>query len=170
MDKEHTINNYNHSINVLERKNILVTGVKKIESFDDENEEILGQYININNLSIIKKALYNFIDDGYFILNYADADTIIAKILLKEHTTNKELFVKELYNELFNESIRFDVMKQTKNIRELILGRALYSTCIDTEKNENEEKTETREYKPFFEIKALYPRYLFVFDFPFPKM
>ena len=33
MDKE---NNYNHSINVLERKNILVTGVKKIESFDEE--------------------------------------------------------------------------------------------------------------------------------------
>ena len=33
MDKE---NNYNHSINVLERKNILVTGVKKIESFDDQ--------------------------------------------------------------------------------------------------------------------------------------
>ena len=29
MDKDHTINNYNHSINVLERKNILVTGVKK---------------------------------------------------------------------------------------------------------------------------------------------
>ena len=35
MDKDHTINNYNHSITVLERKNILVTGVKKIESFDD---------------------------------------------------------------------------------------------------------------------------------------
>lgn len=35
MDKDHTISNYNHSINVLERKNILVTGVKKIESFDD---------------------------------------------------------------------------------------------------------------------------------------
>ena len=33
MDKE---NNYNHSINILERKNILVTGVKKIESFDDQ--------------------------------------------------------------------------------------------------------------------------------------
>ena len=34
MDKEHSIN-YNHSINIIERKNILVTGVKKIESFDD---------------------------------------------------------------------------------------------------------------------------------------
>ncbi|HJJ11551.1 MAG TPA: His-Xaa-Ser system protein HxsD [Clostridiaceae bacterium] len=112
----------------------------------NEEQNYIELYLNekIYNLSIIKKALYNFIDDGYFILNYADADadTIIAKIFLKEHTTNKELFVKELYNELFNESIRFDVMKQTKNIRELILGRALYSTCIDTEKNENEEKNE----------------------------
>lgn len=35
MDKDHTISNYNHSITILERKNILVTGVKKIESFDD---------------------------------------------------------------------------------------------------------------------------------------
>ena len=35
MDKEHSISNYNHSVNILERKNILVTGVKKIESFDD---------------------------------------------------------------------------------------------------------------------------------------
>ena len=35
MDKESTISNYNHSVNILERKNILVTGVKKIESFDD---------------------------------------------------------------------------------------------------------------------------------------
>lgn len=39
MDKDHSITNYNHSINILERKNILVTGVKKIESFD--NEEFL---------------------------------------------------------------------------------------------------------------------------------
>ena len=45
MDKEHTINNYTQSINVLERKNILVTGVKKIESFDDEEflmETVMG--------------------------------------------------------------------------------------------------------------------------------
>ena len=30
-------------------------------------------------------------------------------------------------------------------------------------------KTETREYKSFFKIKDLYPRYLFIFDFPLPK-
>ena len=36
MDKDQTISNYNHSISIMERKSILVTGVKKIESFDDE--------------------------------------------------------------------------------------------------------------------------------------
>ena len=45
MDKDQTISNYNHSINILERKNILVTGVKKIENFDDEEflmETVMG--------------------------------------------------------------------------------------------------------------------------------
>ena len=35
MDKIDNISSYNHSINIVDRKNILVTGVKKIESFDD---------------------------------------------------------------------------------------------------------------------------------------
>ena len=43
MDKDTTINSYNHSINIVERKNILVTGVKKIESFD--NEEFLMETV-----------------------------------------------------------------------------------------------------------------------------
>ncbi len=37
--KEAMISNYNHSINLTERKNLLITGVKKIENFD--NEEFL---------------------------------------------------------------------------------------------------------------------------------
>ena len=35
MDKIDSISSYNHSVNIVDRKNILVTGVKKIESFDD---------------------------------------------------------------------------------------------------------------------------------------
>ena len=35
MDKD-IINSSNHSITINERKNIIITGVKKIESFDDE--------------------------------------------------------------------------------------------------------------------------------------
>lgn len=37
MDKsDSTITNYNHGISVVERKNIIVTGVKKVDNFDDE--------------------------------------------------------------------------------------------------------------------------------------
>ena len=34
--KNNLINNYNHSIDMVERKNLIVTGVKKIENFDCE--------------------------------------------------------------------------------------------------------------------------------------
>lgn len=37
MDKDTTINNYNHSINLLERKTLVITGVKKIENFDNNH-------------------------------------------------------------------------------------------------------------------------------------
>ncbi len=44
MDKaENVITNYNHGISVVERKNLIVTGVKKIENFD--NEEFLMETI-----------------------------------------------------------------------------------------------------------------------------
>ena len=36
MEKENgALNTYNHSINLLERKNLIITGVKKIENFDN---------------------------------------------------------------------------------------------------------------------------------------
>ena len=45
MEKEKELNNFNHSINVVERKNILITGVKKVDSFDNEEfllETVMG--------------------------------------------------------------------------------------------------------------------------------
>ena len=40
MDKETNINNYNHIVSLLDRKNLNLSGVKKIESFD-ENEFVM---------------------------------------------------------------------------------------------------------------------------------
>lgn len=36
MDKDNIIQSSNHSISLNERKNLIITGVKKIDSFDDE--------------------------------------------------------------------------------------------------------------------------------------
>lgn len=59
MDKSDVImSNYNHSINIVERKNMIVTGVKKIENFDDEEfllETTMGHIvIKGNELELVK--------------------------------------------------------------------------------------------------------------------
>lgn len=36
MEKQESIGNYTHGINLIERKNLIITGVKKIENFDTE--------------------------------------------------------------------------------------------------------------------------------------
>lgn len=49
MDKqEQVIGNYNHSISLVERKNLIVTGVKKIDNFDEEEflmETVMGYLV-----------------------------------------------------------------------------------------------------------------------------
>ena len=45
---ENTISSYNHSINLLERKNLVISGVKKIDNFDNKQfiiETIMGYMI-----------------------------------------------------------------------------------------------------------------------------
>ena len=59
MEKMDTsINNYNHSITLSERKTLIITGVKKIENFDEEEflmETTMGYLIvKGENLELIK--------------------------------------------------------------------------------------------------------------------
>ncbi len=57
MDKDQ-INSYNHGISLVERKNLVITGVKKIENFDSEEfllETIMGfMKITGDGLELIK--------------------------------------------------------------------------------------------------------------------
>ncbi len=60
MDKDNisTISNYNHGISLLERKNLVITGVKKIDNFDSEQflvETVLG-FVKVvgSDLELIK--------------------------------------------------------------------------------------------------------------------
>lgn len=49
MDKQdNSISSYNHSLNLLERKNLMISGVKKIDNFDNKQfiiETIMGYMI-----------------------------------------------------------------------------------------------------------------------------
>ena len=58
MEKEKELSTFNHSINIIERKNILITGVKKVDSFDKDEflvETIMG-YLALkgNDLELVK--------------------------------------------------------------------------------------------------------------------
>ena len=62
MDKTDTITNYNHTLTMNERKNLVVTGVKKIENFDEEEflmDTTMGYLImKGEGLEIIKLDTY----------------------------------------------------------------------------------------------------------------
>ena len=62
MDKIDSLNNLNHNITINERKNIIISGVKKIESFDNEEfllETTMGNIvIKGSELEIIKLDTY----------------------------------------------------------------------------------------------------------------
>ena len=62
MDKDNILSNHSHSISITERKNLVLTGVKKIESFDDEEflmETSMGFIIiKGENLEIVKLDTY----------------------------------------------------------------------------------------------------------------
>ena len=48
MDKEKELSSFSHSVSIIERKNILITGVKKVDSFDNEEflvETIMGYLV-----------------------------------------------------------------------------------------------------------------------------
>ncbi len=62
MDKTDVISNFNHNVTISERKSIVITGVKKIDSFDNEEflmETTMGyMVIKGEELEMIKLDTY----------------------------------------------------------------------------------------------------------------
>ena len=116
MDKVKEIeNSFNHGISIAERKNILVTGVKKIESFD--NEEFLmetvmgflvlkGEGLEYNNIvaccgsNISKVQIMQLIQCGA-------KEIVIA--FDREYTNRKDRKNEQYYNKLYSLAKRYNL-------------------------------------------------------------
>ena len=84
---------------------------------------------NLYPLVVIQKTISNYLEQTYIKLEELD-NKIIIKI--KSQTNDKlDNIIGEFYNELLRESLRYNIAMETKNLRELIVGRALYTTCIE---------------------------------------
>ena len=101
---------------------------------------------DIYPLVSVKKALANFMEEIYIKIN-SNKDEIVVQIVPKENKEKLEKIIGEFYNELLRESLRYNIATETRNLRELIVGRALYTTCIDLEENQEKNNyTEEEEY------------------------
>jgi hypothetical protein len=114
--------------------------MKKFYTIKENYAEILLQK-DIYPLVVVKKTLTNFMKESYIKIN-SDNDKIIIQIILQKSNENLEKMIGNLYNELLRESLRYDIALETKNLRELIVGRALYTTCIDLEGDHEEENND----------------------------
>ena len=89
-------------------------------------------------LAVIMKTAYNYTDNFYIFLDYINDGIIEVQIKSKESIDIAELesLVGDFYNELLNQNIRLDIQKNAGNLRQLILGRALYTECIENKEIE----------------------------------
>lgn len=116
--------------------------MEKFYTIKDNYAEILLSK-EIYPLVSVKKALANFMEDTYIKID-SNKDKIVVQIALQEDKKNLEKIIGELYNEFLRESLRYNIAIETKNLRELIVGRALYTTCIDLENNPKGENNATQ--------------------------
>lgn len=78
---------------------------------------------------VIVKAAY-FFTDSYYVSLDCDDNYYYVCMEIKSGSMPAEI-EKEFENEAVIQLTRYNVMQQTKNVREMILGRALASTIID---------------------------------------
>lgn len=117
--------------------------MEKFYTINDNYAEIVLSK-DIYPLVSVKKALTNFMEETYIKLK-DNNDEIIVQMVLQEGKTDLEKIIGEFYNELLRESLRYNIAIETKNLRELIVGRALYTTCIDLEENQEEKNEDIEE-------------------------
>lgn len=122
--------------------------MEKLYNIKDNHAEVILNK-EIYPLVSIKKAIANFFEDIYVKINDLNEKEYMIQIELKQSSADLEKLIGEFYNELLRESLRYSITIETKNLRELIVGRALYTTCIDLEQEfaNNEDSVEIENVK-----------------------
>lgn len=85
--------------------------------------------LQIYSKQAILKAAYCFTDRAYFYLTMEGQAIVVSCTAKPEHS---EIVESEFLNELLSQSLREELIHNTKDIRKLIISRALASTIIDT--------------------------------------
>lgn len=88
------------------------------------------------------KAAYNFTDIAYV---HLDADESYFYVTVEPKALGQDVSEQQFTNEMLTQSVRHEVYQQTKNIRELLLARAMATSVIVDENlvDDTEQQDET---------------------------
>lgn len=81
------------------------------------------------------KAAYNFTDSAYI---HLDSDENYYYVTFEPKDGMQMIEEKDFVNEMLAQSVRHEVYKQTKNIRELMMARAMASSVVMSDENVEE--------------------------------
>ena len=95
-------------------------------------------------LEAIYGAVYVFLDKSYIFIDTQSVKKIEVSLRGKKKLTKKQLdnLKGEFLNELLNYTVRINLSKHNKRIREYIISQALFSASEGEENKENEVKYE----------------------------
>lgn len=115
--------------------------IKREHIIQDKFTEIMLDK-KVYPLIAIKKAISNFLNDIYVRIE-EDNTKYIVDLKLQDKKADIEKIIGEFYNQCLRETLRYEISVETKNLRDLIVGRALYTTCIELDKEDtNQEQME----------------------------
>ena len=80
------------------------------------------------------KAAYNFTDIAYL---HLDVDEKYYWVTYEAREGKKDISEREFLNEILAQSVRHEIYGQTKNIRELLLARAMATSVVTAIEPEN---------------------------------
>lgn len=73
------------------------------------------------------KAAYNFTDQAYI---HLDSDDSYYYVEIFQKSSGQQISEKQFLNEMLAQSVRHEIYTQTKNVRELLLARALATSVV----------------------------------------
>jgi len=83
----------------------------------------------------IIKAAYHLLDRGYVHIDM-DEDSFLVQVTAKPSCSENDLKL-ELDNEILAQAVRFYIYEQTHEIRDILVARAMASTIINAEPEED---------------------------------
>ena len=75
-------------------------------------------------IEVIYRVCYIFTDDFYLYMRPGEGNKIFVEITSKNQNDFKNDVVGSFLNALIDHRVRFDISKNTKNIREVLIGTA----------------------------------------------